>query len=173
MRKEIKLAARRALWVVVMLLLSTTSSLAQSSASASATVTIVSPATLSSNQSNEFAKVESPSVFDLLFRGGNVYQPKAFVKIPSYNSRITAADLMINGNGADVYALTIPQKIFLINVSGTERMIANVLPVGASQDEALRNGSRHLILNAGLQINTGQATGRYASQAFDVTVNFN
>lgn len=167
MRKEIKLL------VVLIAMMWGKSSVAQSSASATAAVTIVSPVTLSSNRSTAFEKVETRSILDYLSGKGNLYLPKEFVKLSSYNSTITAADLLINGNGADVFALTIPQQIFLTNVPGTERMIADLLPANAIQDEAVHNGRKHLIINAGLQIKNGQAAGRYASQAFDVTVNFN
>ena len=165
MRKEIKLV------IVLISLVSTIHSKAQSTATAVVTVTIVESVTVSSNQSKEFEKVEAPSVFDILFRSGNIYLPKEFIRTSSYSNTITAADFVINA--ADVYALTIPQKILLMNVSGTERMDADILPGNASPDEALCSGKKHLVINAGLRIKNGQARGKYASEAFDVTVNFN
>jgi hypothetical protein len=167
MRKEIKLL------VVLILVLSAANSNAQSTAAAVATATIVTPVTLSSDQSQSFEAVKAPSVFDLLFSNQNIYLPGKLAKISSYNSTITAADFVINAGRGDVYAITIPQKIFLANASGTERMTADILPGTASWDDAGYNGKKHLVINAGLQIKNGQTPGRYASQAFDVTVNFN
>ena len=164
MRKEIKL-------LVALILLSAMYSTAQSTATAVATVTILEPVTVSANQSEGFEMVRSPSVFDVLFGKGNIYLPPVVGKIPAYNSTIIAADFVVNSNEA--FAVTIPQKIFVRNASGTGMMSAEVFPVGTSKDGAELNGKRHLVINAGLQIKDGQVPGKYVSQAFDVTVNFN
>jgi len=157
--------------IALIILLSAMNSRSQSTATAAATVTIVEPVTVSSNQSTAFETVKAPSVFDLLFKNENIYLPKLFAKIPSYNSTITVADLMINAGG--LYTVTIPERIFLMNAPGTERMAADLLPGSALKEEAVSNGKNHIIINAGLQVNKGQRPGSYVSQAFDVTVNFN
>jgi len=166
MRKEIKLIA-----VLILSVLAINSN-AQSSAGAVATVNIVEPITVSSNQAQVFEKLGPPPVFDVLFRSGNIYLPKDIYKIPAYNSSVVAADITINAGQGDVYATSIPQKIFLMNLSGTERMTAELSPAYFS-DEVTRKGKDHLLINAGVQINNGQTPGRYVSEAFDVTVNFN
>ena len=129
MRKEFKLL------VVLIAMMSVIRSTAQSSASATASVTILSPVSLSADRSTVFEKIATPLIF-----GRNIYLPKEFVQLSSYNSTIKAADILINGNGADVYALTIPEKIFLMNEEGTEAMVANVLPAGASRRTQSRDG---------------------------------
>ena len=165
MRKEIKLI------VVLILLSSATRSMGQSTAAAIAIATILEPVALSSNQPQGFEKVGSPPVFDVLFGNGNIYLPREAREIPAYNSTIIAADFVINAS--NVYEVTIPKNIFVRNASGTGMMAAEVFPVTVGVDEAVHNGKKHLVINAGLQINNGQAPGRYASEAFDVTVNFN
>ncbi len=159
--------------IVLILLVSAVGVKAQSTASAVATVTIITPVTVSSNQGEGFETVKSPTVYDLLFRNGNIYLAKPFIKIPAYNSTVTAADFTISAGSGDVYALTVPQKIVLLNVSGTAGMNANLLTGNGSSEAAVHYGKQHLTINAGLRIENGQAPGKYASQAFDVTVNFN
>ena len=163
--REIKLI------IVLILLMSVTNLKSQSTATADVTATIVENANLSSNQSLAFEIIKSPSVFEILFGNADIYLARELRKKTAYNSMITVADFVISVD--DVYSLTIPKRIFATNASGTGIMAVELLPVSASQSEVRQNSQKQMVINAQVQIKNEQATGRYASQPFDVTVNFN
>lgn len=165
MRKDVNF------FVVLVSLLFATNLKAQSTEMAVATVTIVEPVTVSSNQMKGFETIEVPSLSDLLFRKGNIYLPGYLVKRDAYNSIISAADFTINSSGG--YSLTIPQKIVLLNERGNGKITADLWTGGSVQDECMPNGKKHLVISAGLDVSNGHTPGKYTSQAFDVTVNFN
>ena len=168
MRKETKL-------IIILILLLPVISNAQSTASASATVTIVEPVSLSAVQQPGFetVNVKTSAAYDLLMRNENLGILKQLANNHAYNTTVIAANLTINAGAGNVYTLTVPPKIVLVSTSRTERMTADLYWRNSLQEEAVHYGKQQLTINAGLHIENGQAPRRYASQAFDVTVNFN
>lgn len=133
------------IFVSVILMVSVRKLKAQTMAHAFATATIVTPVTVSSNQSQGYENVDL--------------------------SKVTAADFTIGAGIEDLYTLTIPQTIDLVKVAGVERITAKLYT--ATKQEIIYYGKQHCKIDAGITVVNGQAPGRYASQAFDVTVNFN
>ncbi len=146
--------------IALMLLVSAGKLKAQVTANAYATATIVTPLSITSNQSPGFETIATAI-------------PAAYMNICAGKNTVTAADFTINAGIGDIYSITLPQTVTLVHSLGIERMKAALLTGNISQPETLNYGKQHIKVDAGLYPGKGQVSGKYSSTAFDVTVNFN
>ncbi len=161
--------------ISVILLVSNVKIKAQSSANAFASATIVTPLMVTSEGYQGFETIANKTSFsdNFLLKNNVPGVNNAFINILSVKNTVTAADFTINGGIGDVYTITLPGSVLLVNTNGIEKMTANLVTENLPQQGALNLGKQRIKVDAGLYVDNGQLPGRYSSQAFDVTVNFN
>ncbi|HMC99726.1 MAG TPA: hypothetical protein VKH37_06225 [Ferruginibacter sp.] len=157
-------------FVVVLFILPAVGSKAQPSAMATASATIVTPVSIDVNTQQQFETIDNKIVGEFNLVKENTEIPKELLKVPCRQKMIRAAALNVKTGIGDLYTLSMPGKILLVNSAGKEKIEATIY--GSGQQPG-NNDQRSTSINALLNIPQDQLPCRYASQAFEVTVNFN
>ncbi len=97
----------------------------------------------------------------------------AGITLPATSGTVTAATFRVDGEGNFTYSITLPTSVTLNRSGSNHIMTANNFISNPTGVGNLSGGIQNIGVGATLFVAAGQLAGVYASNSFDVTVNYN
>lgn len=149
------------------------SAFAQVSATANASVTIVTPISISKSADLSFGNVATDgSVGTVILAPGGGRTKTGGVTLPASLGTVTAASFAVAGFGTYTYSISLPTTLTI--ASGANVMTVDTFTSSPTSTGALTAGAQTLTVGATLNLAASQPAGSYSSATpFTVTVNYN
>lgn len=146
---------------------------AQQSARASVSVTIVSMIGIKGENKTVILETSDNDAVSIpLFLKGSAKQARpSRLSLPVATHKVNFGSLQINDNAAGVFDISLPEKITLKNVDGSETVTAYQFE--CTDFQQLNKLNRRIELSAMVAITNDQLKGAYTSISGEVIVNYN
>ena len=145
-----------------------------SSAAASASVTVIDPASLSQSEDLVFGKISLKNLKNKFVNLNDIGASNQRILVPNTytNSALNSAEFKINGGNNKAFDISVPNQILLYHQNGNDVLSALINATKSSKKSGDLTNFKFAI-DGRVYFNSLSTPGVYSSKDFAVTVNYN